>query len=155
MEENPGLRSASARLIERIVSTLARRAYRRPATKEDVVSLLKFVDMAQAEGQTGEQGIQLAIRAMLVSPHFLFRIEHDPDPTDSAKVHEISDIELASRLSYFLWSSMPDDVLLGLAETGELRRPGVLEAQVKRMLATSGPPPWLIILSASGSKPAT
>jgi hypothetical protein len=121
--------------VEKILSTLARRAYRRPATREDVSSLLKFVDLALAEGQTVEQGIQLAIQAMLVSPHFLFRIERDPEPTDPTKVHNISDIELASRLSYFLWSSMPDDELLGLAETGELRTPGVLEAQVKRMLA--------------------
>ena len=72
---------------------------------------------------------------MLVSPHFLFRIERDPNPTDPAKVHPISDVELASRLSYFLWSSMPDDELLGLAEAGKLRAPGMLDAQVKRMLA--------------------
>ena len=82
-----------------------------------------------------EQGIQLAIQAMLVSPHFLFRIERDPDPNDPAKVHQISDLELASRLSYFLWSSMPDDELLSLAEAGKLREPRVLDAQVKRMLA--------------------
>ncbi|MGH9629720.1 MAG: DUF1592 domain-containing protein, partial [Bryobacteraceae bacterium] len=87
------------------------------------------------EGQTVEQGIQLAIQAMLVSPHFLFRIERDPDPMDPSKVHKISEIELASRLSYFLWSSMPDDELLGLAEARKLRAPGVLDAQVKRMLA--------------------
>ena len=91
--------------------------------------------MARAEGQTVEQGIQLAIQAMLVSPHFLFRIERDPAPTDPAQVHKISDLELASRLSYFLWSSMPDDELLALAEAGKLRAPGVLDAQVKRMLA--------------------
>jgi hypothetical protein len=71
---------------------------------------------------------------MLVSPHFLFRIERDPDPADPTKVHRISDIELASRLSYFLWSSMPDDELLNLAVAGKLRAPGVLDAQVKRML---------------------
>ena len=121
--------------VEQILSTLARRAYRRPVTKREVASLVEFVDMARAEGQTIEQGIQLAVQAMLVSPHFLFRIERDPDPTDPAKVHQISDIELASRLSYFLWSSMPDDELLGLAEAGKLRAPGVLEGQVKRMLA--------------------
>jgi len=120
---------------EKILSTLARRAYRRPVTKQDVASLEKFVTLARSEGQTSEQGIQLAIQAMLVSPHFLFRIERDPAPNDPAKVHRISDVELASRLSYFLWSSMPDGELLGLAEAGKLRAPGVLAAQVKRMLA--------------------
>ena len=95
---------------------------------------MKFVGMARSEGQTVEQGLQLAIQAMLVSPHFLFRIERDPDP-DPTRAHKISDIELASRLSYFLWSSMPDDELLSLAEAGKLRAPGVLDDQVKRMLA--------------------
>ncbi|MGH9629943.1 MAG: DUF1592 domain-containing protein, partial [Bryobacteraceae bacterium] len=121
--------------VEKIIASLARRAYRRPVTKNDLATLMDFVDMAKAEGQTVEQGIQLAIQAMLVSPHFLFRIERDPDPTDPSKLHKISEIELASRLSYFLWSSMPDDELLGLAEARKLRAPGVLDAQVKRMLA--------------------
>jgi hypothetical protein len=93
------------------------------------------VTLARAEGQSIEQGIQLAIQAMLVSPHFLFRIERDPNPADPSLVHPISDIELASRLSYFLWSSMPDDELLKLAEAGKLRGAGVLDAQVRRMLA--------------------
>ena len=96
---------------------------------------MRFVNMAKAEGQTTEQGLQLAIQAMLVSPNFLFRIEQDPDPNDPVRVHKISDLELASRLSYFLWSSMPDDQLLGLAETGKLRTPAILDAQIKRMLA--------------------
>jgi mono/diheme cytochrome c family protein len=120
---------------QKIVSTLARRAYRRPVTRADIAPLLKFVAMAKAENLSPEQGIQLAIQAILVSPHFLFRIERDPNPTDPGKVHRISDIELASRLSYFLWSSMPDDELLGLAEAGKLRAAGVLDAQVQRMLA--------------------
>lgn len=121
--------------VEKIVSTLARRAYRRPVTKPEVASLLRFVTLAQQQGQTVEQGIQLAIQAMLVSPHFLFRMERDPDPVDPGKVHPVSQIELASRLSYFLWSSMPDEELLTLAETGKLRAPGVLEAQVQRLLS--------------------
>ncbi len=124
-----------AACVEKILATLARRAYRRPVTKTDVASLAKFVTLAQAEGQTVEQGIQLAMQAMLVSPHFLFRIERDPAPNDPTRVHRISDVELASRLSYFLWSSMPDEELLALAEAGKLRAPGVLQAQVKRMLA--------------------
>jgi uncharacterized protein DUF1592/uncharacterized protein DUF1588/uncharacterized protein DUF1587/uncharacterized protein DUF1585/uncharacterized protein DUF1595/cytochrome c len=121
--------------VDKILSTLARRAYRRPVTKAEVASLAKFVAMAKAEGQSVEQGIQLAIQAILVSPHFLFRIERDLDPTDPSKVHKISDLELASRLSYFLWTSMPDDELLSIAEAGKLRQPGILETQVKRMLA--------------------
>jgi mono/diheme cytochrome c family protein len=121
--------------VEKIVATLARRAYRRPPSKAEVASLLRFVQLAESEGQSVEQGLQLAIQAMLVSPHFLFRIERDPDPTDPSKVHRISDLELASRLSYFLWSSMPDDELLKLAEAGKLRAPAVLDAQVTRMLA--------------------
>ncbi len=121
--------------VGKIVSTLARRAYRRPAPRNEVASLVKLVNTSKAEGLSVEQGIQVAIQAMLVSPHFLFRIERDLAPTDPTRIHKISDIELASRLSYFLWSSMPDDELLALAEAGKLRAPGVLEAQVKRMLA--------------------
>ena len=121
--------------VDKIVSTLARRAYRRPVTRAEVAQLTKFVALAKADGQTVEQGIGLAIQAMLVSPHFLFHIERDPDPTDPTKVHRVADVELASRLSYFLWNSMPDDELLSLAERGTLDTPLVLDAQVKRMLA--------------------
>ena len=121
--------------VEKIVSALAHRAYRRPVTRAEVASLLKFVALARSRGETTEQGIQLAIQAMLVTPQFLFRIEHDPNPTDAQDVHRISDVELASRLSYFLWSSMPDDELQGLAEAGKLHVAATLDAQVKRMLA--------------------
>lgn len=126
---------SGAACVEKIVSTLANRAYRRPATKPEVASLMKFVSLATADGQSVEQGIQLAISAMLVSPHFLFRVERDPDPNDPNRVHKISDLELASRLSYFLWSSMPDDELLTLAAAGKLRVN--FDAQIKRMLADS------------------
>ena len=119
----------------RILAGLAHRAYRRPATGHEVDGLVQFVSMAQKQGDSFEQGIQLALEAVLVSPHFLFRIEHDSKPTDPAAVHSISDLELASRLSYFLWSSMPDEELLAAAEKKTLRKPGVLEAQVRRMLA--------------------
>ena len=121
--------------VDRILSTLARRAYRRPVTAAEVSSLVRFVRLAQSQGQNVEQGLQLAIQAMLVSPHFLFRVERDPEPVNPTRVHPVTDIELASRLSYFLWSSMPDDELLDLAAAGRLRAPGVLDAQVKRMLA--------------------
>jgi hypothetical protein len=120
--------------VEKIVTNLAHHAYRRPPTKAEIASLMKFVAMAKAQGQNTEQGIQLALEAMLVSPEFLFRVERDPNPTDPEKVHRLSDVELASRLSYFLWSSMPDDELLGLAEAGKLKDPATLDAQVKRMM---------------------
>jgi hypothetical protein len=121
--------------VDKILTNLAHHAYRRPVTRAEVAALTRFVAMAKANGQNTEQGIQLALQAMLVSPNFLFRIEHDASPTDPTKVHPVTDVELASRLSYFLWSGMPDDELLGLAEAGKLRAPGVLDAQVKRMLA--------------------
>ena len=127
--------NTGALCVDKILSTLARRAYRRPVTRADVAALTKFVAMAKADGQSTEQGIALAIQAMLVSPHFLFHIERDLNPIDPTSVHRISDVELASRLSYFLWNSMPDDVLLGVAERRQLSAPAVLNAQVARMLA--------------------
>ncbi|HYM10905.1 MAG TPA: DUF1592 domain-containing protein [Bryobacterales bacterium] len=117
-----------------ILSNLARRAYRRSVTDEEVEKLTRFVTMAQAQGDTFEQGIRVALEAALVSPYFLFRMERDPAPDDPKAVHAINDFELASRLSYFLWSSMPDEELFRLAEEHKLRQPGVLEAQVERML---------------------
>ncbi len=120
--------------VERIIARLARRAYRRTAMRDDIEGLMRFFDQARAEGLNARQGVQLAVQAMLVSPHFLFRVEHDPHPFDPSAVHRISDFELASRLSYFLWSSMPDDELLDLAEKGRLGDPEVLDAQVRRML---------------------
>jgi hypothetical protein len=120
--------------VEKIVANLAHHAYRRPVSKAEVAALMKFVAMAKSSGQSTEQGIQLALEAMLVSPEFLFRIEKDPNPLDADKAHRLSDVELATRLSYFLWSSMPDDELLGVAESGKLKDPAVLDAQVKRMM---------------------
>ena len=89
--------------------------------------------MARAEGEPVEEGIRLALQAILVSPHFLFRIETDPNHGDAASAHPISEYELATRLSYFLWSSMPDDELFRLADERKLRQPGVLDAQVRRI----------------------
>ena len=120
--------------VNRILTRLATRAYRRPVTPAEVAALAKFVAVARAHGQKADQGIQLALQAMLVSPNFLFRIERDPDPMNPTAVHPVSDVELASRLSYFLWSSMPDEELLNLAAGGKLRASGELERQVKRML---------------------
>ncbi len=120
---------------ERVVNALARRAYRRPVTKAETASLMKLVALAKSNGEAPEQGVQLALQAILVSPNFLFRIERDPFSSDPAKVHRITDLELASRLSYFLWSSTPDENLLSTAEANKLHTPAVLDAQVKRMLA--------------------
>ncbi len=126
--------SSGRECVARIISALARRAYRRPVTQREVSALMRLVDLAEAEGLSTEQGIQLSLQAMLVSPHFLFRIEQDPIPAGPRASHRISDFELASRLSYFLWSSMPDEELFGLAEQGKLSDPAVLDAQVGRMI---------------------
>jgi hypothetical protein len=127
--------ASGQRCVERIVANLANHAFRRPITKAEVAAYLKFVGEARAHSQSTEQGIQLALEAMLVSPDFLFRIERDANPIDPNRVHRLSDTELATRLSYFLWSSMPDDELLTLGESNKLHEPAVLDAQVKRMLA--------------------
>jgi mono/diheme cytochrome c family protein len=125
-----GNETACARTI---LTTLARRAYRRPATSDEVQTLLGFYKEGRADG-TFEQGIEMALRAMLTSPAFLFRIESEPAKA-SAGAYRISDLDLASRLSFFLWSSIPDDTLLELAVKGRLDEPAVLEQQVRRMLA--------------------
>jgi hypothetical protein len=117
--------------IERILAPLARLAYRRPVTKADVVQLADVARKAAQTGFTPAQAVQFALQAMLVSPHFLLKIERDP----KGAYGPVSDLELATRLSYFLWSSMPDEELLGLAERGKLRSAGVLDAQITRMLA--------------------
>ncbi len=127
--------STGPQCIRDVIANLARRAYRRPVHDSEITDLLRFVDIAKGEGMSVEDGIRLALQAMLVSPNFLFRIEVDPDATNTAEVYRISDVELASRLSYFLWSSMPDDELLAVAEDGRLSDPEVLEEQVERMLA--------------------
>jgi cytochrome c5 len=117
-----------------VLSSLARRAYRRPVTNDDVQTLVRFYRMARAEGDF-DTGIRVAIERLLVSPDFLFRIEADPDGVAPGTAYRLSDVELASRLSFFLWSSIPDDELLELAERGRLRDPAVLEQQVRRMLS--------------------
>jgi len=117
-----------------IISKLARRAYRRPVSYQDIEMPLSFYEQGRANGGF-EDGIELALRALLTSPEFLFRIERDPDDTPAGSAYWLSDVELASRLSFFLWSSIPDDTLIDLAEGERLRDPGVLEAQVRRMLA--------------------
>lgn len=117
-----------------ILSNLARRAYRRPIDNEDLKALLDFYRRGRAEGEF-ESGIETAIGSLLVKPQFLLRIERDPPNTPAGTAYRIDELELASRLSYFLWSSMPDDELLETAIRRELSRPDVLERQTRRMLA--------------------
>src|SRR5262249_8682051 len=116
-----------------ILSTLARRAYRRPVTTEDVEPLLGL--FRERRGDGFDAGIQLALQRLLVSPQCPFRIERDPASVAPGSVYRISDLELASRLSFFLWSSIPDDALLEVAAKGKLKDAAVLEQQVRRMLA--------------------
>jgi hypothetical protein len=113
---------------------LARRAYRRPVTDGDVAPLLNLYKSGRSEGDF-EAGIEMALQGILVSTEFLFRIEKDPANVAPNTAYRISDLELASRLSFFLWSSIPDDELLDAAERGQLKDPAVLERQVQRMLA--------------------
>jgi len=122
------------RCAREIFSTLARRAYRRPVRERDLQVLLSFYDDGHADGGF-EAGIELGLRRLLASPEFLFRIERDPAGVEPGAPYRISDLELASRLSFFLWSSIPDDALLAAAIAGTLHEPAVLEAQTGRMLA--------------------
>jgi hypothetical protein len=117
-----------------ILSTLAHRAYRRPVTDEDVHTLLDFYNSSRRRSGF-EAGIQSAIERILASPDFLFRLETDPAHLAPSSVYRLSDLELASRLSFFLWGSIPDDRLLELAAQGKLKEPVTLEQQVSRMLA--------------------
>jgi hypothetical protein len=117
-----------------ILSTLTRHAYRRPATARDVESLMSFYFEGRLAG-TFDDGIELALRRLLTSPQFLLRAEKEPAKIAPGQPYRISDLELASRLSFFLWSSAPDDELINLASQKKLGIPGVLEQQVQRMLA--------------------
>ena len=126
--------SAEAPCARRILAKLARRAYRRPVRQAEVETLLGFF----REGRTGgtfEKGIRVALQRILTSPDFLFRVSVQPAQAKAGVPYPVSDIELASRLSFFLWSSIPDEALLGLAESGRLREPAMLAQQVRRMLA--------------------
>ena len=120
----------------KILSRMARLAYRRPATKADVQTLLAFFSDGRKDGQSFDNGIQFALERMLVDPDFLVRVHRDPKPSGlSPQPYRLSDLEVASRLSFFLWSSIPDDRLLSLAERGQLSNVATLEREVRRMLA--------------------
>jgi len=119
---------------KKILSTLMRRAYRRSISEADLERPMAFYREGKSE-RDFDAGIGKAVSAVLINPEFLFRVEADPDKTAAGAAYRIGDLELASRLSFFLWSSLPDDALLDSAIRGELRRPGVLEKHVRRMLA--------------------
>ena len=119
----------------RILQRLARRAYRRPVTAADIDPLLDLFAMGRADGQRFEDGIEMALSGVLVSPSFLFRAPRAPDDAEPGSAVPLSDNDLASRLSFFLWSSIPDEELLDLAERGRLRDSTVLDGQIARMLA--------------------
>ena len=124
--------ASDERCARTILTTLARLAYRRPVTADDLDPLLELFASGRAEGGTFDAGIEQALRLILASPKFLFRVETPPAAAGGAG--PVSDLELASRLSFFLWSSIPDDQLLKLAEQGRLDEPAVIQAQVERML---------------------
>jgi hypothetical protein len=136
---HPRLAAEESACAARILSRIARMAYRRPVTKRDVQTLLEFFGTGRHDGGSFDYGIQFALERVLADPDFLLRVHRDPaTPRESRQGqagHRLSDIELASRLSFFLWSSIPDDRLLDLAERGQLTNPSVLEQEVRRLLA--------------------
>jgi mono/diheme cytochrome c family protein len=165
----PSARAAEADCARRILTTFARRAYRRPVTDRDLAAPLEFYARSTRDARSGqardtegfEAGIEMALRAILTSPEFLFRIEREPDGRARGVSYQISDVELASRLSFFLWSSIPDDQLLSEAERGRLHEPAVLHAEVKRMLAdprsealtTNFASQWLYLRNLAAAEP--
>jgi Protein of unknown function (DUF1592)/Protein of unknown function (DUF1588)/Protein of unknown function (DUF1587)/Protein of unknown function (DUF1595)/Protein of unknown function (DUF1585)/Planctomycete cytochrome C len=129
----PGPSLSNQEAARRCIAAFARRAFRRPVDSDEVARLLRLFHRAEARGDSFEAAVRLALRAVLASPHFLYLL--DRDRTDVESPYRVSDHELACRLSYFLWSSIPDAELSGLAEAGRLHQPEVLEYQVRRMLA--------------------
>ena len=154
---NAGDQTACAR---KILSTLARRAYRGPVSSADLDSLMSFYETGAKKGGF-EAGVQNALHVMLATPKFLFRSEPDPANVAAGQVYKLGDMELASRLSFFLWSSIPDDELLTVAEQKKLKDPAVLDAQIKRMLAdpksqalvSNFAGQWLLLRNLQSSRP--
>jgi hypothetical protein len=131
---HPGGRLSDENCAGKILSTLARRAYRGPVSDADLQTLHSFYESGKRDGGF-EGGIELALERILASPKFLFRIERDPPDSSAGNSYRVDDFELASRLSFFLWSSIPDDELLHLASAGKLSNPAVFDRQARRMLA--------------------
>jgi mono/diheme cytochrome c family protein len=131
---HPRVASAETACARKIITALAHRAYRRPVGEADVAPLMKLYASERAASDF-DHGVAAAVEGVLVAPQFLFLVESDPAGSIPGSVHRVSDLELASRLSFFLWSSIPDDTLLKAAEQGKLATPAAIEAQVTRMLA--------------------
>jgi len=131
---HPGANVDEAACATKILTNLERHAYRRPVTAADVEAPLSFYKRSRQSGGSFDDGIRAGVARVLSSPYFLYRIEKDPADARPGVAHPVSDIELASRLSFFLWSSIPDEKLLDLAAAGKLRAPGELDAQVRRMI---------------------
>ena len=131
----PANSSEEVGCAKKILSTLARQAYRRPITPSDTEPLLSFYQAGRNQGGGFDAGIERALRLILSSPEFVFRFEHDPAAVADGASYRVNDLELASRLSFFLWSSIPDDELLNLAVAGKLSDPATLDGQVRRMLS--------------------
>jgi hypothetical protein len=125
----------AAACAETILTNLARRAYRRPLADAERERLAGLYGAEREKGRSFEAGVQTALAYVLVSPQFLFRVEHDPEDISPGELYAISDLEMASRLAFFIWSSLPDDELIDAAVAGRLSEPAVLEQQVRRMLA--------------------
>jgi len=144
-----------------ILSSLARQAYRRPVTSGDMTTLMSIYSSERQSGGNFEDGIQLGLQLILADPNFIYRTEPVPANVAAGKTYPVSDLELASRLSFFLWSSIPDNELLTVASQGKLRDPGVLEAQVTRMLkdprshalVTNFAAQWLQLRNLGASSP--
>jgi mono/diheme cytochrome c family protein len=155
---NPSEDGACARTI---LSTLVKHAYRRPATPADLNSLMAFYQAGRSDDGSFDDGIEAALQRVLVDPEFVYRLEPEPAGIAAGKAYRISDLALASRLSFFLWSSVPDDQLLDLAAQGKLKDAAVLEQQVKRMLAdpkadalvANFTGQWLSVRSLQSSEP--
>jgi hypothetical protein len=130
----PEHRRRERNCAEHILGRLARRAYRQPISKAELEPILDFYEAGRRQG-TFDSGIQRGLERILASPRFAFRVERDPDSIAPGTPYRIADVELASRLSFFLWSSIPDETLLDLASRGRLKDPAILEQQVRRMLA--------------------
>src|SRR4029079_8167578 len=133
---HPAKESEEEACATSIISRIASKAFRRPSTPEDLESLLEMYKNGKTSGGF-EAGVRTAMQAIIAKPEFVFRFEHVPAGVKPGDSYRISDLELASRLSYFLWSTAPDDQLLDLASQGKLHDPINLEKQVRRMLADS------------------
>jgi hypothetical protein len=158
---HPASESEELPCARRIISTLARRAYRRPVNDSDLEILLSFYQKGRNKGSF-DAGIETALRLILTDPKFLYRMESDPASAPPGSINRVNDLELASRLSFFLWSSIPDDELVTVATQNKLHEPAILEKQVKRMLAdpkadalvTNFAAEWLFLRNLASVNPA-